>query len=74
MTLLRAKRPDALAPGLPRGPLSAALRAGRAAGPTIVASATTRRPGELDADLVVEGSSPLSVLVPDDGAELFVQG
>ncbi|MGV9250377.1 HAD family hydrolase [Streptomyces sp. NPDC003697] len=48
----------------------AGLRAGRAAGMTTVALATTHRAGELDADLVVEDLSALSALV--DGADIEI--
>ncbi|MFD6553598.1 HAD-IA family hydrolase, partial [Streptomyces sp. NPDC058398] len=52
----------------------AGLRAGRAAGMTTVALATTHQAGELDADLVVEDLSALSVLVTDKGMEISVRG
>ncbi|GGM00241.1 phosphatase [Streptomyces fumigatiscleroticus] len=52
----------------------AGLRAGRAAGMTTVALATTHQAGELDADLVVTDLSALSVLVTDDGVEISVRG
>ncbi|MER5472311.1 HAD family hydrolase [Streptomyces sp. NPDC002685] len=52
----------------------AGLQAGRAAGMTTVALATTHQAGELDADLVVEDLSALSVLVTDDGVEISVRG
>ena len=48
----------------------AGLRAGRAAGMTTVALATTHRAEELRADLVVENLSALSVLVPDHAIEI----
>ncbi|MEU9593604.1 HAD family hydrolase [Streptomyces sp. NPDC048219] len=52
----------------------AGLQAGRAAGMTTVALATTHRAAELDADLVVDDLSALSVLVTDDGIEIAVRG
>ncbi|GAA2553786.1 MULTISPECIES: HAD family hydrolase [Streptomyces] len=51
----------------------AGLRAGRAAGMTTVALATTHRAHELTADLVVEDLSALSVLVTDVGMEISVR-
>ncbi|MEV5844427.1 HAD family hydrolase [Streptomyces sp. NPDC051985] len=48
----------------------AGLRAGRAAGMTTVALATTHRAEELRADLVVENLSALSVLVTDHAVEI----
>ncbi|MEU7303410.1 HAD family hydrolase [Streptomyces sp. NPDC007189] len=51
----------------------AGLRAGRAAGMTTVALATTHRAEELDADLVVEDLSALSALVTDAGVEISVR-
>jgi sugar-phosphatase len=51
----------------------AGLQAGRAAGMTTVALATTHRAGELDADLVVDDLSALSVLVTDEGIEISVR-
>lgn len=51
----------------------AGLRAGRAAGMTTVALATTHRPGELDADLVVGNLSALSALVTDAGVTVSVR-
>ncbi|NEB02384.1 HAD family hydrolase [Streptomyces sp. SID13726] len=48
----------------------AGLRAGRAAGMTTVALTTTHQAHELDADLVVEDLSALSVLVTDGGVEI----
>ncbi|WP_225098201.1 HAD family hydrolase [Streptomyces sp. CoH27] len=51
----------------------AGLRAGRAAGMTTVALATTHRAEELDADLVVRDLSALSVLVTDAGVEISVR-
>ncbi|CAL9625382.1 Hexitol phosphatase A [Streptomyces sp. enrichment culture] len=51
----------------------AGLRSGRAAGMATVALATTHRAGELDADLVVEDLSALSVLVTDGGVEISVR-
>ncbi|MFE7855627.1 HAD-IA family hydrolase [Streptomyces sp. NPDC057403] len=48
----------------------AGLAAGRAAGMTTVALATTHRAHELDADLVVEDLSALSALVTDRGVEI----
>lgn len=41
---------------------------------TTVALATTHQAGELDADLVVENLSALSVLVTDKGMEISVRG
>ncbi|MBU6533948.1 HAD family hydrolase [Streptomyces sp. NPDC057245] len=52
----------------------AGLQAGRAAGMRTVALATTHRPGELDADLVVTDLSALSALVTDAGVEISVRG
>ncbi|ANP53964.1 sugar-phosphatase [Streptomyces griseochromogenes] len=52
----------------------AGLRAGRAAGMTTVALATTHRAEELDADLVVDDLSGLSALVTDAGVEISVRG
>ncbi|MEU9481544.1 HAD-IA family hydrolase [Streptomyces sp. NPDC048191] len=51
----------------------AGLAAGRAAGMTTVALATTHRAEELDADLVVKDLSALSVLVTDGGVEISVR-
>ena len=51
----------------------AGLRAGRAAGMTTVALATTHRAEELDADLVVSDLSALSALVTADGVEISVR-
>ncbi|MFF9097906.1 MULTISPECIES: HAD family hydrolase [unclassified Streptomyces] len=51
----------------------AGLQAGRAAGMTCVALATTHRADELDADLVVDDLSALSVLVTDEGVEIAVR-
>jgi sugar-phosphatase len=51
----------------------AGLQAGRAAGMTTVALATTHRAEELDADLVVENLSALSALVTDEGVEISVR-
>ncbi|MEV5431347.1 HAD-IA family hydrolase [Streptomyces sp. NPDC052701] len=51
----------------------AGLAAGRAAGMTTVALATTHRADELDADLVVTDLSALSVLVTDGGVEISVR-
>ncbi|MER6471715.1 HAD family hydrolase [Streptomyces collinus] len=51
----------------------AGLRAGRAAGMTTVALATTHRAHELDADLVVENLSALSALVTHQGLEISVR-
>ncbi|MFG3006185.1 HAD family hydrolase [Streptomyces calvus] len=48
----------------------AGLQAGRAAGMTTVALATTHRADELTADLVVEDLSALSVLVTEAGVEI----
>ncbi|MGW5621789.1 HAD family hydrolase [Streptomyces olivaceus] len=52
----------------------AGLQAGRAAGMRTVALATTHRPGELDADLVVTDLSALSALVTRAGVEISVRG
>ncbi|MEU3830804.1 HAD-IA family hydrolase [Streptomyces sp. SID486] len=51
----------------------AGLRAGRAAGMTTVALATTHRAAELDADLVVRDLSALSALVTDGAVEIAVR-
>ncbi|MEQ8142259.1 HAD family hydrolase [Streptomyces sp. OP7] len=51
----------------------AGLQAGRAAGMTTVALATTHRAGELTADLVVDDLSALSALVTDAGVEISVR-
>ncbi|MBL1085325.1 HAD family hydrolase [Streptomyces actinomycinicus] len=51
----------------------AGLRAGRAAGMTTVALATTHRAAELTADLVVKDLSALSALVTDGGVEISVR-
>ncbi|MYW21931.1 HAD-IA family hydrolase [Streptomyces sp. SID2955] len=51
----------------------AGLRAGRAAGMTTVALATTHRTAELDADLVVRDLSALSALVTDGAVEIAVR-
>ncbi|MER6675885.1 HAD family hydrolase [Streptomyces sp. NPDC000983] len=51
----------------------AGLQAGRAAGMTTVALATTHRADELDADLVVKDLSALSALVTDRGVEISVR-
>ncbi|MER6026856.1 HAD family hydrolase [Streptomyces sp. NPDC001851] len=51
----------------------AGLQAGRAAGMTTVALATTHRAEDLDADLVVEDLSALSALVTDGGVEISVR-
>ncbi|MEU6337227.1 HAD family hydrolase [Streptomyces cellulosae] len=51
----------------------AGLQAGRAAGMTTVALATTHRAEELTADLVVKDLSALSALVTDAGIEIAVQ-
>ncbi|MFD8255693.1 HAD family hydrolase [Streptomyces werraensis] len=51
----------------------AGLQAGRAAGMTTVALATTHRAEELAADLVVSDLSALSVLVTDAGIEIGVR-
>ncbi|MEU9737329.1 HAD family hydrolase [Streptomyces sp. NPDC048002] len=51
----------------------AGLQAGRAAGMTTVALATTHRAHELDADLVVNDLSALSALVTDRGVEISVR-
>ncbi|CAL9625388.1 MULTISPECIES: HAD family hydrolase [Streptomyces] len=48
----------------------AGLRAGRAAGMTTVALATTHRAAELDADLVVDDLSALSALVTERGVAI----
>ncbi|WP_405538606.1 HAD family hydrolase [Streptomyces sp. NBC_00075] len=52
----------------------AGLRAGRAAGMTTVALATTHEAHELTADLVVDDLSALSALVSGDGVEIRVRG
>lgn len=52
----------------------AGLAAGRAAGMTTVALATTHRAEELDADLVVSDLSALSVQVTAAGIEISVRG
>jgi sugar-phosphatase len=52
----------------------AGLAAGRAAGMTTVALATTHPARDLDADLVVEDLSALSVLVTDGGVQISVRG
>ncbi|MFF1642646.1 HAD family hydrolase [Streptomyces sp. NPDC058249] len=52
----------------------AGLQAGRAAGMTTVALATTHQSHELDADLVVKDLSALSVLVTRGGVEISVRG
>ncbi|MGW1602798.1 HAD family hydrolase [Streptomyces eurythermus] len=52
----------------------AGLRAGRAAGMTTVALATTHRAAELDADLVVDDLSALSALVTDRGVTVSRRG
>jgi mannitol-1-/sugar-/sorbitol-6-phosphatase len=52
----------------------AGLQAGRAAGMTTVALTTTHQAHELDADLVVNDLSALSVLVTDGGVEISVRG
>ncbi|MET7680836.1 HAD-IA family hydrolase [Streptomyces sp. NPDC005423] len=52
----------------------AGLRAGRAAGMTTVALATTHQVHELDADLVVRDLSALSALVTDAGVEISARG
>ncbi|MEU6356891.1 HAD family hydrolase [Streptomyces sp. NPDC047072] len=52
----------------------AGLRAGRAAGMTTVALTTTHASHEVDADLVVENLSALSVLVSREGVEISVRG
>ncbi|MGW0815109.1 HAD family hydrolase [Streptomyces viridiviolaceus] len=52
----------------------AGLQAGRAAGMTTVALATTHPAGELDADLVVDDLSALSVLVTDQAVEISLRG
>ncbi|MFI6351235.1 HAD family hydrolase [Streptomyces sp. NPDC050743] len=51
----------------------AGLQAGRAAGMTTVALATTHQAEELDADLVVKDLSALSALVTDGGVEISVR-
>ncbi|MEZ0157454.1 HAD family hydrolase [Streptomyces althioticus] len=51
----------------------AGLQAGRAAGMTTVALATTHRAEELTADLVVSDLSALSALVTDAGIEIAVR-
>ncbi|MEU3979955.1 HAD family hydrolase [Streptomyces sp. NPDC026672] len=51
----------------------AGLRAGRAAGMTTVALATTHAPGDLDADVVVTDLSAVSALVTDAGIEISVR-
>ncbi|MFI9252985.1 HAD family hydrolase [Streptomyces sp. NPDC053069] len=51
----------------------AGLQAGRAAGMTTVALATTHRAEELDADLVVQDLSALSALVTDGGVQVSVR-
>ncbi|MGC9377208.1 HAD family hydrolase [Streptomyces sp. MH13] len=51
----------------------AGLQAGRAAGMTTVALATTHRADELDADLVITDLSALSALVTDAGVEISVR-
>ncbi|MEU7426464.1 HAD family hydrolase [Streptomyces sp. NPDC048362] len=51
----------------------AGLRAGRAAGMTTVALATTHRAEELDADLVVRDLSALSALAADDAVRISVR-
>jgi len=51
----------------------AGLQAGRAAGMTTVALATTHRAEDLDADLVVADLSALSALVTDGGVEISVR-
>ncbi|MGW7546666.1 HAD family hydrolase [Streptomyces sp. NPDC054770] len=52
----------------------AGLQAGRAAGMTTVALATTHQAHELDADLVVEDLSALSALVTDHAIEISRRG
>lgn len=52
----------------------AGLQAGRAAGMTTVALATTHKAHELTADLVVDDLSALSALVTGDGVEIRVRG
>ncbi|GAA2223349.1 HAD family hydrolase [Streptomyces nogalater] len=52
----------------------AGLRAGRAAGMTTVALATTHRAADLDADLVVDDLSALSALVTDRGVTISRRG
>lgn len=51
----------------------AGLRAGRAAGMTTVALATTHQAADLEADLVVRDLSALSALVTDRGLEISVR-
>ncbi|MFJ9817132.1 HAD family hydrolase [Streptomyces sp. NPDC101151] len=51
----------------------AGLQAGRAAGMTTVALATTHRAEELDADLVVRDLSALSALATDEGVQISVR-
>ncbi|GAA3241283.1 hypothetical protein GCM10020256_64150 [Streptomyces thermocoprophilus] len=51
----------------------AGLAAGRAAGMTTVALATTHPAHELDADLVVDDLSALSALVTDTGVEISLR-
>lgn len=52
----------------------AGLQAGRAAGMTTVALATTHQAHELDADLVVSDLSALSALVTHGGVEISLRG
>ncbi|MER6084178.1 HAD family hydrolase [Streptomyces sp. NPDC001833] len=52
----------------------AGLQAGRAAGMTTVALATTHQAHELTADLVVQDLSALSALVTEDGVEISPRG
>ncbi|MFF4303459.1 HAD family hydrolase [Streptomyces sp. NPDC001601] len=52
----------------------AGLQAGRAAGMTTVALATTHQAHELDADLVVKDLSALSALVTDHGVAISPRG
>ncbi|MEW1772498.1 HAD family hydrolase [Streptomyces sp. NPDC086777] len=52
----------------------AGLQAGRAAGMTTVALATTHQAHELAADLVVKDLSALSALVTDQGIEISARG
>lgn len=52
----------------------AGLAAGRAAGMTTVALATTHQAHELDADLVVKDLSALSALVTTGGVEISLRG
>ena len=52
----------------------AGLQAGRAAGMTTVALATTHEARELTADLVVGDLSALSALVSGDGVEIRIRG